>query len=59
MATNQNKTTIHLYIDKQIMKNFEAAFPRCRSRFLENALALATKDKIFFDKIFFKDMFND
>lgn len=56
---DKNKTTIHLFVDKKDMESFEKLYPRCRQRFLANCLKVASKDKVFFEKIFFMDLLND
>lgn len=52
-------TTVHVNIDKDVLRLFDEAYPSCRRRFIENAMKLATTDKIFFDKIFFKDIYSN
>lgn len=51
---NQNKTTIHINIDKDILSLFDKCYPHSRSRFISNALELASSDKALFERIFFK-----
>lgn len=56
----KNNKQIHIYVDERIRDDFERNYPHCRSRFVENAMKLALKDKDIFDKIFFCDiMTND
>lgn len=53
----KNKTvTVHVNVDAQVIDNFNMLYPRCRSRFICNALRLATTDKLLFDRIFFCDI---
>lgn len=57
MLENKKKTTtVHTNIDSELLKIFDQAFPACRRRFIENAIQLATTDKEFFDRVFFKDL---
>ena len=53
----KNKTvTVHTNVDSKVIDNFNMLYPRCRTRFINNALRLATTDKLLFDKIFFCDI---
>lgn len=57
MSENKKKTTtVHTNVDSELLKIFDQAFPACRRRFIENAIQLATTDKEFFDRVFFKDL---
>lgn len=49
-------TTVHTNVDTELLQIFDQAFPACRRRFIENAIQLATTDKDFFDRVFFKDL---
>lgn len=57
MSENQKKTTtVHTNINTELLNLFDKAYPACRRRFIENAMQLATTDKEFFDRVFFKDL---
>lgn len=51
-----DKVTLHVNVDKQVLDNFEKVHPRCRTRLIQNLLKLVCEDNILFDKIFFCDM---
>lgn len=50
------KVTFHINVDKQLAERFEKAYPRCRTRLIENLLRLVCDDKDLFDRIFFCDL---
>lgn len=54
-----DKVTLHVNVDRQILDNFEKMYPRCRSRLVQNLLKLVCDDKILFDKIFFCDILSN
>lgn len=54
-----DKVTLHVNVDRQILDNFEKMYPRCRSRLVQNLLKLVCNDKILFDKIFFCDILSN
>lgn len=54
----QNKSTLHVNIDSDLLKRFDSLYPRCRRRFLQNALRVACQNRSDFDKIFFVDLLN-
>lgn len=56
MKKNNDKTTVHLFVDKADIERFERSYPRCRQRFLANCLKMAANDKVFFEKIFFMEL---
>lgn len=58
MQKNNKTVTVHTNVDSKVIDNFNLLYPRCRTRFINNALRLATIDKILFDKIFFCDILN-
>lgn len=57
--SNNDKVTLHVNVERQVLDNFEKMYPRCRSRLIQNLLKLVLDDKILFDKIFFCDMFKN
>lgn len=52
------KVTVHIYLRREVRDMFSRLYPNCLSRFVENALILASSDKNVFDRIFFKDILN-
>lgn len=53
---DRKTTTVHVNVPSDILELFDKAFPSCRSRFVNNALRLATSDRALFDRIFFCDI---
>lgn len=56
LESKKKTTTVHTNIDSELLQIFDQAYPACRRRFIENAIQLATTDKEFFDRVFFKDL---
>lgn len=56
MKKMENKLTIHTNVDRDTLELFDRQYHGCRSRFIRNALELASNNKLFFDKVFFKDL---
>lgn len=54
--SNPNKITMTVTTNRDVLQAFDLQYPRCRSRFIDNALKLATNDRDLFDKIFFCDI---
>ena len=56
METNNNSVTIHINVKRENIEQFEKLYPRCRRRFIENAIRSANLSKDIFDRIFFMDL---
>lgn len=56
---NYNTTTVHVNVNDSVLDIFDRMYPSCRTRFINNAMALANNDRNLFDKIFFKDIIKD
>lgn len=50
------KLTCHFNIPRDIVELFDKAYPSCRTRFVVNAMRVATADRDTFEKIFFYDL---
>lgn len=49
--------TVHINVPDDVLTAFDSLYPRCRRRFVVNALRMASESKILFDKIFYSDIF--
>lgn len=54
----EHTTTVHANIPDSVLKQFDSAYPSCRTRFISNAMRIAANNKTLFDKIFFCDLLN-
>lgn len=54
-----NTITVHCNVKNDVLDVFDRLYPACRTRFINNAMLIATNNKNFFDKIFFKDIITD
>lgn len=56
MLESKRKVTLHVNVDSEMIKLFDAAYPAARTRFIQNAIEVALSDKLFFDKVFWKNL---
>lgn len=49
----EHTTTVHVNIPDSILKQFDSAYPTARTRFITNAMRIASNNQTVFDKIFF------
>lgn len=56
MPTSKDKKVFHLVSDKDNFEKYNKMYPNTMRIFLNNALYLATNNKDFFEKVFFKDI---
>lgn len=50
-------STIHINVPVDDLRRFDLAFPSAKRRFICNAIKMALNDKVFFDKVFFSDLY--
>lgn len=55
----ENRITLHINVDRDLIDRFDRLYPSCRRRFVENSIRLATNSKEVFDKIFFCDLLSN